>query len=299
MFDRILVPLDGSPLAEAILSQVRRILLVKDAEILLVSAVSPTATAEADAIESVGFLQATALQYLEGIAEPLREQGARVRSVVQTGSPADTILRVAGEEKTSLIAMSTHGRTGIRRWVFGSVAEKILRASRVPVLAVRSFLGTGPDASRTPPSELALKRILVPVDSENLSLEVISPVVELAGLFGSQVILVHICEGVKCTVPVDQMAAAHEKLRKAGISAEPVMEQGDPALGILQACEARQADLIAMTTHGRAGFARWMLGSVTEKVLRSSVVPLLVVRPSGNSTEPNTRRKTERQAMLG
>ncbi len=275
MFERIVVPLDGSELAEAVLGQVRRILLHKDSEILLVQAVPVLTGAEGELPELPSILQARAAKYLGRLAAQLTDQGARVRPVTRLGDPADVILDVVSEERATLITMSTHGRSGIARWTLGSVAEKVLRTSPVPVLAVRSFSG----ATRAPATEIFFRRILVPVDVTELSLEVVPPAVELAALFGSHVAILNVCEGQECSIPVPQITEAYERFRSAGVSAEPIMRQGDAALQILEACADQKADLIAMTTHGRSGTSRWLLGSVTEKVLRSSTVPLLVVRP--------------------
>lgn len=290
MFDRIVVPLDGSELAEAVLAQVRRLLFHKDAEVILVRAVSVPSAAEAASVELPGILEAQAAKYLGKIAGVLISQGARVRTETRLGSTADVILDVASEEKASLIAMSTHGRSGIARWAFGSVAEKVLRASRVPVLAVRSFAGS----ARVEAVEMSLRKILVPIDSTDLSLEIVPPTLELAKLFSSHVVLLHVWDGVTCTIPVPQISEAYERFHAAGVSVEPLMKQGDPALQILETCDGQKADLIAMTTHGRGGVSRWMLGSVTEKVLRASTVPLMAVRP-GKATLARTEDRPEAQ----
>lgn len=278
MFERIVVPLDGSKLAEAILGQVRRILFRKDAEIILVRAAVVPPSLDPATVELPEILQARATQYLDDVARTLSSQGARVRTQARLGNAAEVILDVAGEEKASLITMATHGRTGLARWALGSVAEKVLRASSVPVLAVRSFAGTDPEAVPTGPAELSLKKILVPIDSADLALEVLPPARELARLFDARVVLLHVCEGVACTIPVPEMTKAYEELAAAGVAAEPLMKQGDPAVQILETCGEQGADLIAMTTHGHSGVSRWMLGSVTEKVLRASKVPVLIVR---------------------
>ena len=272
MLERVLVPLDGSDVAAAVLPQIRRILLYKDAEILLVQGVSTLKNAGPEAVELPEILQAHALKYLEGIAEALRSQGAQVRSFARPGDAAEVILDVTSEEKATLIAMSTHGRTGLPRWIRGSVAEKILRASRVPVLAVRSF-------PASPPADVAFKRVLVPLDTTEPSLEVVGPALEVAELYGSSVTLLHVCEGPACSVPVPELTRAYERFRQRGLDVQPVMKQGDPAAQILDVARELKADLIAMTTHGRTGLSRWALGSVAEKVLRAAEGPLLVVRP--------------------
>jgi nucleotide-binding universal stress UspA family protein len=280
MFDRILIPLDGSDLAESVLIQVRRLLTRKDAELLLLRVVTLPPSTEGDAGEPLEHLRAGATEYLRNVEGRLAKEGLRVRSTVVEGFPANQILDVAKKEGATLIAMSTHGRTGLSRWVFGSVTEKVLRGSPIPVLAIPSFVGAGGDAFQRGAKELPFRQIVAPIAAADLSLDVIPPLAEFARVFGSTVFLVNVCEGVECTVPVHQMRMAYEMLREGGVAAEPIVKQGDAALQILETSREKGADLIAMTTHGRSGVPRWLLGSVAEKVLRAANVPLLVVRPA-------------------
>ena len=277
MLERILVPLDGSPLGEAVLTHIRRILFRKDAEILLLRAVVVPPWLEGMDAGLPDLLRVQARCYLQQIEKKLSDQGARVRSIVRLGEAADIILEVADEVRATLIAMATHGRSGLARWALGSVTERVLQGSRVPVLAVRSFLESG---ARTPLAELDLERILVPVDATAMSLEIVGPTVELAQLFGSTVALLHVCQGEECAIPIPELTCAYEQFRAGGVSLEPLLEQGDPAQQILDTCREQKAGLIAMTTHGRIGVGRWMMGSVTDKLLRAAEVPLLIVRPA-------------------
>jgi len=289
MFERILIPLDGSALAESVLIQVRRLLLRGDGELLLLQVVTLPPSTEADAGEPLDLLWARATEYLGNVAARLSAEGLRVRSRVVEGFPAHQILEVAKKEKATLIAMSTHGRTGLSRWVFGSVTEKVLRASPIPVLAIPSFLGIGGDAAPRGAEELPFRKILAPIAAEERSLEVLTPLIELARRFGSTVRLLHVCEGPECAIPTHELRQAFERLRAEGVPSEPLLKEGDPAVRILETCRDEGADLIAMTTHGRSGVPRWLMGSVAEKVLWASNVPLLVVRPA-------TRRSRTRPA---
>jgi len=283
MFARILVPLDGSALAESVLIQVRRLLARQDAEVLLLRVVTLPPAMEADAGEPLDLLWSRATDYLRNLSAQLASEGLRVRSKVVEGFPANQILEAARKEKVSLIAMSTHGRTGIARWAFGSVTEKVLRTSPVPVLAIPSFLGVGGDAVPRGTQELPFRKILAPISPEALTLDVLPALTEFARLFGSSVTLLNVCGGAECAIPLHEMRTAFERLRTQGIAAEPMLKQGDPAGRILEACRDEGADLIAMTTHGRSGVSRWIMGSVAEKVLWSSNVPMLVVRPAKKS----------------
>lgn len=265
---RILVPLDGSPRAEAVLGQVRPLLIRPEAEVLLVQAVDLPANAEFNAARLLDQSLEEGVEYLEGVKRRLEEDGGRARVFVRTGPPADVVLDLAEKEQATLIALSTHGRTGPARWMLGSVAEKVLRASPVPVLALRSTDPAGPD----------FRKIVVGVGGDG-ALDVLDPVIEIAKRFGSQVLLLNVCEGhPACAVPVPWMTRAYERVHAAGLKVEPLMRMGDPAHELLEVAREQGAGLIALTTHGRSGPRRWLLGSVAERVLRQASVPLLVVR---------------------
>lgn len=143
MYERVLVPLDGSAVAEAILPFVERIAGPLDAQVLLVRVVEPIVAAVALASGEVGgadtllHQQLAAKRYLEGLADRLAAKGLRVRTVAALGTPATELIALAGAEKADLIAMTTHGRSGVRRLLFGSVAEQVLRGASVPVLLFR------------------------------------------------------------------------------------------------------------------------------------------------------------------
>ncbi|MBI3455945.1 MAG: universal stress protein [Candidatus Rokubacteria bacterium] len=140
MYERVLVPLDGSRLVEAILPFAEKIAGPLDAEILLVRVVEPIpgavalASGETGSAEALLHDQMAAKWYLSDLAERLGQRGLRVRTFAPLGVPATEIVAVAEAEKADLVAMTTHGRSGLGRVVFGSVAEAVLRAASVPVL---------------------------------------------------------------------------------------------------------------------------------------------------------------------
>lgn len=299
MVDRILVPLDGSDRAEEILSQVSRLLRREDAEVILSRVVDvPHSLARVD----VGALRAEehakSETYLREVARRLSDQGCRVRTRVDEGPVAETLLRAADREEATLIAMSTHGRSGLARWYMGSVAEKLIRASELPVLLARSF---GPEGKPAGKGEVPFRRILVPVDGSGCSLAVVPAVKRFAALFEAEVLVIAVEEPVPEEVslalagsPPPQAAAGVSREKAAEIAAAAAREfeseglkirwdtyHGDVASRILDASGLEKADLIAMATHGRTGMSRWRLGSITEKVLRASPLPMLVVRSSG------------------
>lgn len=269
MFERILVPLDGSRHAEAALPLVRKILERKDAEVVLLRALPPPPMVEGDITRITEMDRKEAESYLDVVLSALDARGTRARALIRGGSPAATILASAEEENATLIAMSTHGRTGAARWLFGSVAEEVLRSAPMPLLLARPFREGEP----------LPKRILVPVDPGDVSLEVLASAIELATVFGSHVMLLNVMpEGPAYGVPVPQITEAFERFRTAGVTVEPFLRKGDPAKEILSLARDQKADLIAMATHGRSGVSRMLFGSVAERVVRGATIPLLLVR---------------------
>jgi nucleotide-binding universal stress UspA family protein len=278
MADRILVPLDGSARAERILTQVERLLRREDAEVVLLH-VSELAysLARMDTAKLAKEERQTSSAYLKSAAEGLESRGIRARALQREGAVADGILRAANEVRATLIAMSTHGRTGLARFFLGSVAEKVLRGAPVPVLLLRSFAG---GATSAPP----FRRILVPVDGSKTSARVIPAAADLARLFDADVTVLSVAVAVEPDATASEEAREEAekvaaRFQERGARARAMTAAGDPAAAILDTAEAEKADLIAMATHGWTGLTRWMLGSVTEKVLRHANLPMLVVRP--------------------
>jgi nucleotide-binding universal stress UspA family protein len=302
MFERILIPLDGSTRAELILSQVGRILSREDSEVLLLHIVAPipdSGVAEEDRT-LLDETRHAAEQYLHDLVRRFADRGAKARGRVIVGSAAETILDVAEEEGSTMIAMTTHGRTGLSRWFMGSVAEKVVRASNLPVLLVRSFRSTSQGTVEpTTAEEVPFRKLLVPTDGSAASLAVVGPAEKLGQLFNSEIVVLHVqwpyfssgaalpgMEAGFMPPPSEPTTSqedkttweAAERFRQAGLRVTRLTVLGEPASEIIDQGSASGIDLIAMTTHGRSGFSRWLTGSVTERVLRHAVVPLLIVR---------------------
>jgi len=312
MFERILVPLDGSPTAEMILPQIARILRREDSELLLLRIVDlPDAPGMVtdDGIRHAEREAAT--KYVHDLALRLGKKASKVHARIAEGNPAEVILETAKTEGATLIAMTTHGRTGLERWAMGSVAEKVARASDVPLLLVRSFQRKrGGGLEPAVPEALPFRRILVPVDGSDTSMSVIGAAEKFGQLCGSDVLLLHvlppymppgvILPGMEAAIPVtrpeplrsaqdDVTKRAAERFGHAGLKTTRLSVEGEPASEILDLSRNRDMDLIALATHGRTGFSRWALGSVAERVLRSSEVPMLLVRTP--STPKAARKK--------
>jgi len=142
MYNKILVPLDGSPLAEAVLPHAQALATSQEAEIVLLR-VSANPAAEFSfsdpslAATLIDSLEAESLIYLQLIRSRLQRAGLRTSFLIRQGAIAETILSVAGEIKADVVAMSTHGRSGVRRWLLGSIANRVVNHSPIPVLLIR------------------------------------------------------------------------------------------------------------------------------------------------------------------
>ncbi|HEX7897153.1 MAG TPA: universal stress protein [Planctomycetota bacterium] len=266
---RILVPLDGSPTSEAALPPVLRLLRRRtETEIVLVQCVPPLV---ADANPEAALRAARS--YLLKMEDALGADGARVRSVAELGSPAETIVRLADREAANLIAMATHGRTCLARAVLGSVTERVLRKTRVPVFAVRS-LGAPPPEERQ-----GLRTLLLPLDGSDASLRALPAAADMARLFSARLLLLGVLEAGGDRARAERGLREVERLsRSEGVMTAALLEEGDPVDEILDIARFHEVDLIVMATHGRGGVRRLVTGSVTEGVLRKSPVPLLIVR---------------------
>lgn len=274
MFEKILVPLDGSRLAARVLTPLQR-LLTERVELTLVRVVEPDSD-RGPAVEQA---------MREQLEQVRATVGSGVRCSVQLlrGDPAAELVRYARESGQDLVAMATHGRSGVERWIRGSVAERVLRECEVPLLLCNPF-------ALEPREDGPFRRILVPLDGSEAA-ERVLPLVEAIGrVHDSQVRLLRVEPLVITELPSPllegslwdpaplelAMAPQRERLEAAGLKAETRAAYGVVAAEVLR--EAREVDLLAMTTHGRTGVARWWFGSVAEQVLRHAPCPVLVVR---------------------
>ena len=271
MFRKILVPLDGSELALKVLDYLEPVLAL-GASNLVVLRVRPRGTSG----------PGPEPEQLSARLERLSVEH-RLQRIERDGDPAAEILAVVEGEGASLLALCTHGRTGLARLVRGSVAERVLRRVRVPVLLVNPF---------TQASSARFERILVPLDGSETSLEVLDLVAEFASVYGAEVVLLHVgrpdyrvnaagerLEEVRAAAFRAEIAPVVARLEATGLRVKvEVRIEFAPAEEILAAVQREGIDLVALATHGRSGASRWIYGSVAEAVIRECRVPLLVKR---------------------
>ncbi len=301
MYKRILVPLDGSKLAEQVLPYVKVIGKLPGSRIELFRAVESSPRDLEDPKHGVyshstaSGIQSRVEAWLETIAQPMRQEGLTVTCTAIVGDPAHCIVDEAKKEPSSLIAMTTHGRTGLARWMLGSVTDKVLRTAVNPLLIIRSQ-----DHEADTP-EIALKEVIVPLDGSQVAEQVLDNVTPIAVALGLVVTMVRVIppEGyyfgymdyaaryygdVAPAEDATHQAATYlskvaEPVREAGVAeVRELLLRGNPATAIIDLAQATPDNLVAMTTHGRSGVRRWLLGSVTDRVVRHSGDPVLVIR---------------------
>jgi len=300
MISRILVPLDGSKTAEKVLPYARALAGKLKTPVDLMAAIDITeVAAHISAGKAYRFLDEMvednvrqSERYLRGVADTFKNVPAQ--SSVKRGRPEEAIIEKAAADKGTLIAMATHGRSGLNRWLLGSVAEKVLRGAKNPLLLVRALEESSSDG------EAVVKSVIVPLDGSELAESVLPVVVETAKILGLEVILfrayslphsVYAAEDGGYAVNYDELIAGikgdaeeyleakTEELKKQGIEKVSwVTKEGFSADEIITFGRATPDNLVAMCTHGRSGVRRWMLGSVTETVVRHCGDPVLVLR---------------------
>lgn len=290
MFQRLLVPLDGSENAKvalmyaaAIPSEAVRLLTVLSDEDAGIGFAPP------DMQDQWRAEWRTAIEsQLKTATEPFLDQSTSIEIEVVFGSPAEWIDVYA--QDADLIIMTTHGRGAGGRAVFGSVADRIARTSRTPVMLIR-----GGDR---PVTAQAIVRLVVGLDGSELAEQSLPLTGRLARELDLPVLLVRVIDLQQAVQiaqigasPVSQYAGSVEMVRKgveaylettardlrdAGVDVETAVIDGSAAPALLDA--TLPGDVLVLTSHGRGGLGRWMLGSVTEKLIQEGHVPVLVVR---------------------
>lgn len=309
MSQSIIVPLDGSALAWQAVPVAARIARASGSSLHLVRivalpldtvwlGVNPTQylmQREHDASE-----QATT--YLEQVAGSEELRSLVVTAHVLKDNPASAILAIAQQQHAVLIVLCSHGETGLTRWMLGSVALKVARQSPIPVLILRPE-ATGTTAPLIAPSRSV--RVLVPLDGSLMAEEALAPAIALTRALSAPAPgALHLASVLPFYQPEDDgqlvqtiqdyLASVERHLRESEGGTTLVLTSSlllhiDVAFALLELAETGKGmehvagftgcDAIAMATHGRGSVQRWMLGSITERVLTTTKLPLLMIRP--------------------
>jgi nucleotide-binding universal stress UspA family protein len=336
MFQRILVPVDGSVRAERAIPVAARMASASGGSVILVQAVSisldmwpipalaphPTMTQtilDADIAEVA--------KYLAGLTVSADLAEIPTETAVECGPTASTILSTAYSYNADVIVMCSHGYTGMTRWVLGSVAEKVARHASIPVLILREG-GSIPLGPR--PANPGPFRVLVPLDGSARAKAALTPAAYLAIALSAPargaihlVRVVKPAPGVGAGESEEKEDILHEvksylssttQHLQEGLVAPAIAAQKltvtwsvavdtDPAEAIVRVAENGEdvegagifggCDVIVMATHGRSGLQRWAMGSVTDRVLNATRLPLLIVRPPDMMEQSHLRTTIE------
>ena len=306
MYKKMLVPLDGSELAEVVFDYAKELAGRLDLDLTLLNVVET----------SEGSLPPMNRAYIEGAVETVQRNSVQLQEKTRTepaskavkaqcelvvGHPAEEILRYADENSIDLILMATHGRSGVKRWALGSVADKVLRASKVPVWLVRAGI-----PAEIVHDEWPKRTMLVPLDGSKFAESVLPHVEALAKQRGAElgeVVLLRVCEppisylaySSGYYMPLDWDVEKETELAKReceqyldgvqkhlsdiGLRVRSEVLLGRPIDEIIDYTNRNKFNLVVLATHGRSGITRWAYGQVADKVLQRGTSPVFLVRP--------------------
>jgi nucleotide-binding universal stress UspA family protein len=308
----ILIPLDGSKFSETILSHAVAFAHATESALMLFQVLEPLfepiygalAISEKQQEEQMARMRDAQLasihDYLINIARPLQSQGLEIHTrVIEGNDPAAQIVLQAEQDPCPLlIAMTTHGRSGVLRWLFGSVTAEVVQAAPTPLLLLRPQENSGPYSTVNAKAVL-YQTVIVPLDGSSFAEQALEQAHMLASAVNATLLLVSIVpppnaiaiqrdkeaislmrtllqtEMEKRTRYLEQRA---EPLRKQGAVAQTHVATGHPADKILRLSTQHQHSLLVMTTHGRSGLQHLFLGSVAMKVIQGAHAPVILVR---------------------
>lgn len=284
MWERILVPLDGSDLAELALPYAEELAIAFGSEVVLLY----ISEAAEDQYRHMHQL------YVEDIAGQMSSRIKKVSPLVLDGAPAKEIIDYAKKHKVALIIMASHGRSGRTPWSTGSVANKVLHTAKIPLLLVKT---------NQPPKRAAgkriLKRILLPLDGSEAGEAAVPYVGEIVSRLELEVILFGVVSPGKHIRTVggldyvlypeqdlelvkaeasEYLKKVHQRLKEGKGKVRVEVRVGRVAQEIIKFAQETGVSLIAISSHGHSGIERWVFGSVADKVLQASEMPVLVVR---------------------
>ncbi len=289
MFDNILVPTDGSDCADRAVGYAEDIASRYGATVHVLSVADSRVLQHGPHSDQV---RAACEEIVDDACESLAAD-VPVRRAVRTDIPHEAILAYAADEEIDLIVMGTHGRTGLERYLLGSVTEKVVRLSDVPVLTVRS---TDTAGVTYPYSD-----VLVPTDGSDGAAAAIGPAIDVADAYDARLHTLSVVDTRPVGLEIQTEPPYHTPEERAEQAVEAVAERaeaadirdvetsvvyGTPYEEIWAYVREHDVDIVVMGTHGRTGIKRYLLGSVAEKTVRTSDVPVMTVRGGDVGREP-------------
>ncbi|MCH7642358.1 MAG: universal stress protein [Chloroflexi bacterium] len=307
-YRRILVPLDGSEVAKSAVPVAAGMGRLFDSELTLITVLPEstrlservpvgTEAAANGAAQSPGNAGSDAVSYLEDVAGRLRHSGVQANTAaVFNTDPATEIVLTARDRQFDLIIMASRGRSGFVRGLLGSVTDRVIHSSPIPVMVVPA--GGDPGTDRW-----TFSSVIVPLDGSDLAETALPHVECISRAANAPITLIRAAPfptmyggdpygglptGVLAIAEDDEKRAKHylveiaTRLRARGRTVETHVGSGHPRSEITQIAQDMTDAIVVMTTRGTSGLTRWVVGSVADSVIRSSGVPVLVVPPSMN-----------------
>lgn len=297
MYDSILVPTDGSDHAEQAAEHATYLAGAFDATLHLINVVDIDAEAGPFSAGGVGEefleqLKADRREILETLQSDIGETDHH-RTEVVTGRPSEAILDYVDDHGVDMIAMGTHGRTGVRRYVLGSVAERVVSLADCPVLTTRT-------TEQDQPID-GYDEVLIPTDGSPAAAAALDPGLAVASLSNARIHAVNVVHASasgrsELAVPGNLLSSLEEagadatetvasQAQEAGLEAITDVRRGVPPEALLTYADEHDIDLIAMGTTGRTGLSRYLLGSTTKRVIRHAEQPVLSINARGKVEE--------------
>jgi nucleotide-binding universal stress UspA family protein len=297
MFNHILVPLDGSPLCECVLSHVVTLAQILGARVTLLQVLEPVHTT-ADPTRSVDPLswhmrKAQAGAYLDAIAARLREADLRVEKALLEGQAAERIAQFAKDQSADLIVLSSHGEGGLNKWNISSVVQRTILEASISVMIVRAYQPVPSDLTG-----LRYERLLVPLDGSQRAECTLPLATTLARIHESQLLLAHVVarpEVPRRAPPTQEdIELANQITERNRLEAAEYLQQLQSRLSLdVQTCllvsdnaaatlhelvEQENVDLVMLSAHGYSGGTKWPYGSVAVSFIAYGTTPLLIVQ---------------------
>jgi len=290
MYNKILIPLDGSKQAEAVLPYAQFLASNLQLPVELLHVNDPESVAPSIHPTRAGdYLDQAAAAFLSRLP---------VNCAVKNGPAAEVILDIASADVGTLIAMATHGQSSGHGWLLGRVAQKVLQASKSPLILIR------PKVESLTYSEPCISTVIVPLDGSRLAEQIFPHIVYLGTKLGLPVVLIRTYTlptasyFMAAHVSPPDMTALREKMKQEidyylrarvkelsaqGIAkVSSILIEGTGPGEIIDLARKTTGSLVALSTHGRSGMGRWVLGSVTDRVVSNCGAPVLVIRPAAS-----------------
>ncbi len=299
MFRHILVPLDGSPLAECVLPHALEIARAFEARLTVLQVLErPSSRDGTPAVDPLDWhlTKVESETYLDGVAKRLKDAGADVRTACIEGRPATRVIEFAHRQGVDLIALSSHGQSGLSGWNVSSVVQKIILRAHMSILLVRAY-----EIASKRLVDLRYRRLIVTLDGSHRAECMLPSVTGLARYHKAEVLLTHVVRRPEMPrrgpLPAEDVELTNRVVRRNTSEATHYLEQLQarlsPDISEIRPCllvaqnvsatlhelvETQRADLVIISAHGHSGGSRWPYGSVAVSFIVYGNTPLLIVQ---------------------